>query len=194
MGLWNSVKLDRFQPEICVWRDSALPCVETAGSSRNCLDIIGLFWYLKHQLLAVRHVSCWLSLLGTAHVRGWVQKFPVWPTFKGDRNKTTLLFFNIVSLYFNTYRYWYMNLTIDDAIYPSQYFPFGAAFVCQAGNFWTHPRKMVAKCVYCVVSVRTLGYILYIRNCFGRFRLNLMFRVFTVVVVRGTDNVTKWNV
>ena len=24
-------------------------------------------------------------------------------------------------------------------VYPSQHFPFGAAFVCQAGNFWTHP-------------------------------------------------------
>ena len=23
------------------------------------------------------------------------------------------------------------------AIYPSHLFPFGAAFVCQAGNFWT---------------------------------------------------------
>ena len=22
---------------------------------------------------------------------------------------------------------------------PSQHFPFGSAFVCQAGNFWTHP-------------------------------------------------------
>jgi hypothetical protein len=29
-------------------------------------------------------------------------------------NKRTLLFFNIVSLYFNTY--WYINLTIDGAI------------------------------------------------------------------------------
>ena len=25
-------------------------------------------------------------------------------------------------------------------MYPSQHFPFGAAFVCQAGNFWTHPQ------------------------------------------------------
>jgi hypothetical protein len=40
-----------------------------------------------------------------------------------------------VSPYFNTY--WYLNLTIDGAIYPSQRFPFVAAFVCQAGNFWT---------------------------------------------------------
>ena len=34
-----------------------------------------------------------------AHLRGRVQKFPAWPTFQGDRNKTNLLFF---SLYFNT--------------------------------------------------------------------------------------------
>ena len=26
---------------------------------------------------------------------------------------------------------------MDDTIYPSQHFPFGAAFVCHAGNFWT---------------------------------------------------------
>ena len=26
-------------------------------------------------------------------------------------------------------------------LYPSQHFPFGAAFVCQAGNFWTLLRK-----------------------------------------------------
>ena len=65
--------------------------------------------------------------------------------FKLIRNKinrqyiyiTTLLFFNIVSLYFNTLFNWYINLTIDGTIYPSQHFPFGAAFVCQAGNFWT---------------------------------------------------------
>ena len=66
-----------------------------------------------------------------------VQMFPAWPTFKGDRNKTTLLFFNIVSLYFNTLFNRYINLTIDCTIYPSQHFPFGAAFVCQAENFWT---------------------------------------------------------
>jgi hypothetical protein len=54
--------------------------------------------------------------------------------------ETTLQFFNIVSLYFNAYWYWYINLTIDGAIYPSQHFPFGTAFVCQAGNFWTYPR------------------------------------------------------
>ena len=48
-----------------------------------------------------------------------------------------MLFFNIVSLYFNTLFKWYINLTIDGTIYRSQHFPFGAAFVCQAGNFWT---------------------------------------------------------
>ena len=73
------------------------------------------------------------------------QKFPAWP----NRNKTTLLFFNIVSLYFNTYWYWYINLTIDGAIYPSQCFPFGAAFACQVRNFWTHPRIYVTMCKFC---------------------------------------------
>jgi hypothetical protein len=48
--------------------------------------------------------------------------------------------------YFSIYIYIYKfavfqySLTIDGAIYPSQHFPYGAAFVCQAGNFWTHPR------------------------------------------------------
>ena len=56
------------------------------------------------------------------------------------------LFSNIVSLYFNTHWYWYINLTINGAVYPSQHFPFGATFVCQAGNFWTHPRNYVHKC------------------------------------------------
>ena len=63
-------------------------------------------------------------------------------SFRSDQlfkvtNKTTFLFFNIVSLYFNTLFNWYINLTIDGAIYPSQHFPFGAAFACQAENFWT---------------------------------------------------------
>ena len=62
-------------------------------------------------------------------MRSRVQKFPAWPTFQGDRNKTNLLFFNIVSLFFNTLFNWYINLTIDGTIYPSQHFPIGAAFV-----------------------------------------------------------------
>jgi hypothetical protein len=33
------------------------------------------------------------------------------------------------------------NLTIDGTIYPSQHFPFGTAFVCQAENFWTLLRR-----------------------------------------------------
>ena len=41
------------------------------------------------------------------------------------------------------YIYTHINLTIDGAIYLSQNFPFGAAFVCQAGNFWTPP-----SCIY----------------------------------------------
>ena len=48
-----------------------------------------------------------------------------------------LLFFNIVSLYFNTLFNRYINLTTDGTLYPSQHFPFGAAFVRQAGNFCT---------------------------------------------------------
>ena len=76
------------------------------------------------------------SLYRHLKLRSWVQRFPAWPTFEGDRNKTTLLFFNIVSLYFNTLFNWYINLTTDDTIYPSQHFPFGTAFVWQAGNFW----------------------------------------------------------
>ena len=75
--------------------------------------------------------------MGVIQIRSTVQKFPAWPTFWGDRNKTALLFFNIVSLYFNTLFNWYIKLTIDGTTYPSQHFPFGAAFVCQAGNFWT---------------------------------------------------------
>ena len=30
------------------------------------------------------------------------------------------------------------------ALYPSQHFPFGAAFVCQAGNFWTLLRTFIS--------------------------------------------------
>ena len=69
--------------------------------------------------------------------------YVVWSkSFRPDQlfrvtNKTTLLFFNIVSRYFNTLFNWYINLTIDGTIYPSQHFPFGVAFVCQAGNLWT---------------------------------------------------------
>ena len=48
-----------------------------------------------------------------------------------------MLFFNIVSLYFNTLFNRYINLTIDGTICPSQHFPLGTAFVCQAGNIWT---------------------------------------------------------
>ena len=48
-----------------------------------------------------------------------------------------LCYFSTVSLYFNTLFNWYINLTIGGTIYPSQHFPFGAAFLCQAGNFWT---------------------------------------------------------
>ena len=77
------------------------------------------------------------SYHNTIATRSRVQKFPAWPTFEGDRNKTTLLFFNVVSLHFDTLFNWYINLTIDDTIYPSPHFPFSVAFVCQAGNFWT---------------------------------------------------------
>ena len=72
----------------------------------------------------------------------WGPNFPAWLTFKAERNKTTLLFFNIVSLYFNTLFNWYINLAIDSTIYPSQHFPFGAAFVRQTGNFLTLLRNI----------------------------------------------------
>jgi hypothetical protein len=48
-------------------------------------------------------------------------------------NETTLLF------KFAIFQY---SLATYDAIYPSQHFPFGAAFVSLAGNFWTHPRTV----------------------------------------------------
>ena len=32
---------------------------------------------------------------------------------------------------------------VKHPVYPSQHFPYGAAFVCQAGNFWTLLRKTV---------------------------------------------------
>ena len=57
--------------------------------------------------------------------------------YKVTEIKQICYFFNIVSLYFNTLFNWYINLTIDGTIYPSQHFPFGAAYVCQPGNFWT---------------------------------------------------------
>jgi hypothetical protein len=47
------------------------------------------------------------------------------------------------------YWYWYINLTVDGAIYRSQHFPFGAAFVCQDGNFWTLPRNIDAMANWC---------------------------------------------
>ena len=95
-----------------------------------CTDICSHTQHVPYDQFIV-----WLLVL-SSYIRSRVQKFPAWPTFEGDRNKTTLLFFNIVSLYFNTLFNWYINLTIDGTIYPSQHFLFGAAFVCQAGNFW----------------------------------------------------------
>ena len=69
----------------------------------------------------------------------WTQTLSFRPDqlFKVTEIKKTLLFFNIVSLYFNTLFNWYINLAIDGTIYPSQHFPFGAAFLCQAEKFWT---------------------------------------------------------
>ena len=58
--------------------------------------------------------------------------------FKVTEIKQLSYFFNIVSLYFNTLLNWYINLTIDGTIYPSQHFPFGASFVYQAGKFGTY--------------------------------------------------------
>ena len=76
------------------------------------------------------HCSNWSYAVGS-------RSFRPDQLFKVRENKATLLFFNIVSLYFNTLFNWYINLTIDGTIYPSHHFPFGATFVWQAGNFWT---------------------------------------------------------
>jgi len=55
---------------------------------------VAVFW---------RHILHMLLMLGSHfYICGRVHKFPAWPTLKGDRNETTLLFFNIISLYFNT--------------------------------------------------------------------------------------------
>jgi len=47
---------------------------------------------------------------------------------------------------------WYINLTIDGAIYPSQRFLFGAAFVCQAENFCTHPRISSRELLFSILN------------------------------------------
>ena len=81
--------------------------------------------------------------------------------------KKTLPFFNIVSHYFNTLFNWYINLTIDGTIYPSQYFPFGAGFVRQAGNVWTYyvftTDTGVSKYVWVATAFREkkMGYIYF---------------------------------
>ena len=95
----------------------------------------GIFRYMK---VAVR-------------VRGSQVYVVGYRSFRSDQlikvtKKTNLIFFNIASLYFNTLFNWYINLTIDGTIYPSQYFPFDAAFVCQVGNFWTLLRIRTGLC------------------------------------------------
>ena len=97
-----------------------------------------------HCLILTKHTAT--SITGIRH------KYVVGSkSFRPDQlfkvtNKTTLLFFNIVSHYFNTLFNWYINLTIDGTIYPSQHFPFGAVFVCQVGDFWTLSRMFT--CIY----------------------------------------------
>ena len=78
------------------------------------------------------HSSSYLGLKPT-YVVGSIS---FWPDqlFK-VREIKQLCHFSTVSLYFNTLFNWYINLTIDGTIYPSQHFPFGAAFACQARNF-----------------------------------------------------------
>ena len=52
----------------------------------------------------------------------------------------------MVSLYFNTLFNWYINLTIDGTIYPSQYFPFGAAFYVRPetdGSYYICKRSFI---------------------------------------------------
>jgi hypothetical protein len=107
--------------------------------------------YYKHlkviyQLICAQKIESY-KLFVVIRYEGGSKRF--WPDqlFKVTEIKQTLLFSNIVSLYFNTY--WYINLIIDVAIYPSQHYPFGAAFVCQTGDFWTHPRTFVQWLEWC---------------------------------------------
>ena len=136
-----------------LWRDprkvvsDATPEIRFAitqhGMQVNC-RLSALFWspqwwsdnqlYFLLQLLEFKKALFITYVLGSKGFRP-DQIFKV-------TNKTTLLFFNIVSLYFNILFNWYINLTIDGTTYPSQHFPFGAAFVCQAGNFWTVLRTL----------------------------------------------------
>ena len=75
-------------------------------------------------------ISCGRVIALYATGRDWYQQL------------TELFVIRSHSLYFNTLFNWHINLTIDGTIYPSQHFPFGAAFVCQAGNFWTILRTL----------------------------------------------------
>ena len=78
--------------------------------------------------------NCLPTFWDNLHSR--IQSF--WPDqlFKVTEIKQ-LCYFSTVSLYFNTLFNWYINLTIDGTIHPSQHFPLGVAFVHRAGNFWT---------------------------------------------------------
>ena len=104
-------------------------------------------WYyssggLKRHAAAVDYGPGKLLCLSQRVLRSRAHKFPVWPTFQGDRNRTSTSTSASSKLEHVTTWYWYINLTIDGAIYPLQHFPFGAAFVCQTGNFWIFPRKL----------------------------------------------------
>ena len=54
---------------------------------------------------------------------------------------------------------------IDGTIYPPQHFPFGAAFLCQAGNFRTLIRMRVCMCLHVRVCVRKYLHSIYVDMC-----------------------------
>jgi len=49
-----------------------------------------------------------------------------------------------------------MNITVDGAMYPSQNFPFGAAFVCEAGNVWTHHRIIAYLTIITIIIINIM--------------------------------------
>jgi len=99
------------------------------------------------------------------------------------------------------YWYWYINLTIDGTIYPSQHFLFGAAFVCQAGHVWTHHRTGMGTIRYkehfkCVKTNNNLGYISNIHkdcfHCHQHSKTNITFQKLPASVTNTVWGFTTW--
>ena len=82
-------------------------------------------------------------------------------------NKTTLLFFNIVSLYFNTIFNRYINLTIDGTIYPSQHFPFGSDLYVRPETFG--PYYVLFKLLF-IIKITALFSASFYHLCFDSQR------------------------